>query len=209
MGRRSLALVFNPHLGLYTNQSINILAVRCKTCKEKFEQYEFNNKYCKEIDCQTAKALFKLDKIKKAQAKASRKETREAKEKLKTKSDYEKELERIFNAFIRERDKRCDCISCGSKAGTYKITAGHYFPAGSYKNIRFDEDNVHGQCWFNCNKNRHGNLQEYRIGLIQRIGKDRLENLDTKRLEPSNYSIPDLKEMKIIYRDKIKALKLQ
>ena len=47
---------------------------RCKSCKEKFEQYEFNNKYCKSIDCQTDKALFKLGKIKKQEVKDWKKE---------------------------------------------------------------------------------------------------------------------------------------
>ena len=38
---------------------------RCKHCKSKFEQYEFNGKFCKELDCQVQKGLFKLGKIKK------------------------------------------------------------------------------------------------------------------------------------------------
>ena len=100
-----------------------------------------------------------------------KKKTKEIKESLKTKKDYEKELETVVNKYIRLRDKDKPCISCNKPAGSYKITAGHYYPAGSYKNIRFDLDNIHGQCWYNCNKNRHGNLIEYRKGLIERIGE--------------------------------------
>jgi uncharacterized protein involved in tolerance to divalent cations len=134
------------------------------------------------------------------------KEKKEIKQSLKTKQDYEKELERIFNKFIRLRDAQLPCVSCDAPPGTYKLTAGHFYPAGSYKNIRFDEDNVHGQCWFNCNKNRHGNLLEYRPRLIKRIGSDNFEQLERRAKETRHYSIPELIELKVIYKEKIKNL---
>ena len=180
---------------------------RCKSCKEKFEQYEFNNKYCKSIDCQTDKALFKLGKIKKQQDKERRYEKKVLKEKLKTKSDYEKELETVVNTFIRLRDKELPCVSCGASAGAFKLTAGHFYPAGSYRNIRFDEDNIHGQCWFNCNKNRHGNLQEYRVGIVSRITENGLEELDKRARVPRHYSIPELILLKQEYKEKVRQLK--
>jgi len=181
---------------------------RCKSCKEKFETKEFLQKFCKgSIDCLTAEGLYKLDKHKKQKDKERRLEKKVLKEKLKTKSDYEKELEKIFNHYIRERDKLLPCVSCGAEAGHYKLTAGHYYPAGTYKNLRFDEENVFGQCWFNCNKNKHGNLQEYRIELEKRIGTDNLEALDIRRLTPKHYSIPELIELKQVYKEKIRQLK--
>lgn len=128
------------------------------------------------------------------------------KENLKTKQDYEKELETIFNKYIRLRDEDKPCISCQAPAGSYTLTAGHYYPAGSYKNIRFDEDNVWGQCWYNCNKNRHGNLAEYRINLIERIGIKRVEALDQKRLIPAHFTISEIEEMKKKYKQKARAL---
>ncbi len=131
------------------------------------------------------------------------------KQSLKTKKDYEKELEPVFNEFIRRRDKELPCISCDAKAGTYTSTAGHYYPAGSYKNLRFNEDNVHAQCWYNCNKNRHGNLQEYRIRLIERIGIERVEQLDKDRLKPLKLTIPELVLMKQEYKEKIRILKTE
>lgn len=172
----------------------------CKICKIKFEP-----KYSSvQMTC-TVRCAIEYGKI--LQAKAWRKEKKILKEKLKTKSDYEKELEKVFNAYIRERDKLRPCISCNAKAGTYKLTAGHYYPAGSYKNVRFDEDNVHGQCWFNCNKNRHGNLAEYRLRLIERIGKKEVEFLDQRRLKEQHYTIPELILKKQDYKEKIRLLK--
>ena len=175
------------------------MARTCKVCKKRFEpQYNSVQPTCS-WECA-------LEYMKKDKAKKWKKEKKELKEKLKTKSDYEKDLERIFNRFIRIRDSRHSCISCNATAGTFKLTAGHYFPAGSYKNLRFDEENVHGQCWFNCNKNKHGNLSEYKIGLIAKIGKERFNALEERRLIKKGYTIPELIELKVVYRDKIKQL---
>lgn len=61
---------------------------RCANCKEKFEQYEFNNKHCKAIDCQTAKALDKLDKIKKQQKKPRKSIAKVGKRTAELKAEY-------------------------------------------------------------------------------------------------------------------------
>jgi hypothetical protein len=127
-------------------------------------------------------------------------------ENLKTKKDYEKELEPIFNEFIRLRDEGQPCISCDAIWGTYKVNAGHYYPAGTYKNLRFDEENVHNQC-VHCNQHKHGNLSEYAIRIPNRIGAIAFDLLQQRRLVPANYSIPELIEMKVIYKDKVKELK--
>ena len=178
---------------------------RCKSCKEKFEQYEFNNKYCKSIDCQTDKALFKLGKIKKQEVKDWKKEKKVLKEKLKTWSDYFKETQKVFNTFIRERDKLENCIS-SNRPLIGKFDAGHYFPAGSYKNLALDEDNCHGQS-VHDNRDKHGNLAEYKIGLIKRIGKERFESLEKRRLIERHYSIPELILKKQEYKEKVGQLK--
>lgn len=79
-----------------------------------------------------------------------------------------------FHKFIRERDKNLKCISCG----TGKVeNAGHYYSAGHYPSLRFNEDNVSGQC-ISCNKWKHGNLIEYRKKLVLKIGIERLNKLD-------------------------------
>ncbi len=154
----------------------------------------------------TCSAKCAIDYAKKLEQIKWKKKKKELKESLKTKKDYEKELERIFNRYVRLRDKNLNCVSCGARAGSYKITAGHYYPAGSYKNVRFDEQNVWGQCWFNCNKNRHGNLAAYRLGLIERIGEEEVKKLDQRAQTPRHYTIPELIELKEIYKEKIRKL---
>ena len=178
---------------------------RCKHCNEKFEQYQFNNKFCKELDCQVQKGLFLVDKQKKQKLKEINKDVRERKEKLKTKKDYEKELQVVVNKFIRMRDKDKPCISC-DKPLLNKFDAGHFYPAGSYKNLRFIEDNIFGQC-VACNQHRHGNLLEYRPRLIIRIGQNRVDELDSIRNQPAHFTIPELIIMKENYKEKIRNLK--
>jgi len=131
-------------------------------------------------------------------------EHKKIKQSIKTNQDYVKELQPIFNTFIRLRDQKETCICC-HRPLEGKFDAGHYFPAGSYPMIRFDEDNTHGQT-VHCNRDKHGNLAEYTINLPKRIGKERFEALKERRLIPRKYSIPELIELKVIYKDKVKRL---
>ena len=82
----------------------------------------------------------------------------------------------IFNKWIRNRDADKPCVSCGK----YQIEcASHFYSAGHYSHLRFDEDNVWGSC-VKCNYYLSGNLIPYRIELEKRIGKERLQLLDAK-----------------------------
>lgn len=81
---------------------------------------------------------------------------------------------RVFNKWIRERDKEEPCICCG-KFGA--LQAGHFYSAGKYNHMRFNPDNVHGQLK-GCNYFKSGNLLEYRKRLIEKIGEERVKKLD-------------------------------
>lgn len=82
--------------------------------------------------------------------------------------------QQVFNAWIRERDKDKGCISCGGEVQH----AGHYLSAGHHGHLRFNENNVHGQC-LRCNNFLHGNLINYRIGLVKRIGESKVQLLES------------------------------
>lgn len=140
------------------------------------------------------------------EAKEWRERKKEIKQSLKTKQDYEKEVQKVFNEFIRLRDRGKPCISCGSIL-TGKFDAGHFYPVGSYKNLRFDEENTHGQC-VHCNQHKHGNLAEYSINLPKRIGIDKFISLQDRRNNERHYSIPELIELKVIYKDKARRLNI-
>jgi len=79
-----------------------------------------------------------------------------------------------FNAFIRERDKNKPCISCG---GGGELEAGHYWAAGNYESVRFNEVNTNGQCK-KCNSFLHGNLILYGKALVKKYGQEEVDKLD-------------------------------
>ena len=79
-----------------------------------------------------------------------------------------------FNEYIRLRDAGKSCISCGSHA---VLEACHYYSAGNYSGLRFNSMNVHGGCK-KCNCFLHGNLIEYRQGLINRYGEKYVKDLE-------------------------------
>ena len=173
---------------------------RCKTCKDKFEPKVFLQKNCLKKD-ECIKAELKLKK--QASKKNWNKEKKQRKEALKTLSDHIKELQVIFNQWKRLIDKGNNCISCDKPSK--KENAGHYRSAGGNPELRFEPLNVHLQCEY-CNTYLHGNLIDYRINLIKKIGLEKVEWLEGYH-EPKNYTIDQIKGLKVLYRLKIKNLK--
>lgn len=169
---------------------------RCKICKAVFEVKSNSHWYC-DFECAMEALKIKNDKKWKKE-KAVRKEA------LKTNSDYVRELQVVFNKFIRKRDEGLNCVSCNQPYKT-NFQAGHFHSTGGYPELRFIETNVHGQCRY-CNLHAHGNLIEYREGLMKRIGGGELTILETLKNIPRKYSIPELKALKIKYKEKTKML---
>lgn len=126
------------------------------------------------------------------------------KNELKTVQDWIKEVQKEFNHYIRLRDKGKVCISC--QKPPKKINAGHFYNANNHWNVRFNEYNVHIQCEY-CNTYLSGNLTEYRINLEKKIGKDRLEYLDSIARETRNFTKNELQDLKEDYKEKIKMLR--
>jgi hypothetical protein len=169
---------------------------RCKICNEVFTP----NRPLIPV-CSPKCAIDYSNKLK---ANKAKKEKSILKEKLKTHKDYLSELQKIFNTYIRERDLHLGCISCGAEFKS-KFDAGHYFSVGAYPNLRFNPDNVHGQC-VACNQHRHGNINEYSIKLPQRIGEERFFRLLKLRHKETKLSIPEIEVLKIKYKELTKII---
>jgi len=148
-----------------------------------------------------------LPKVSKKTEQRKAEETKTAREKLKTLSQYEAEAKTAFQKFIRIRDKDLPCISCGNSK-TNDWAGGHYFAAGIYSGLMFDERNCHKQCNTNCNKYLSGNLLEYRRGIILRFGQDFISQLeiDANLLRNRKYTKQELIDIKKHYQQKIKEL---
>lgn len=166
---------------------------KCKLCKIKFEAVRPLQQVC------SYKCAIEH---KKAQDKKKwQKEKKQIKENLKTLSDHIKELQIIFNKYIRLRDKNKNCISCDKFNGGNE-QAGHYRSVGSCPELRFNEFNVNGQC-VRCNMHLHGNQINYRKGLIKKYGIEKVLELEKKH-NPRKYTIPEIVELKVIYKYKCK-----
>jgi hypothetical protein len=180
--------------------------MKCKNCKEVFEPKWFNWKFCDKDLCHNlgVKDLVKKEREKKA--KQEWKETKKAKEALLTHRDYLKLFQTVFNTYIRERDKDLPCISCG-KPQPYDLAAGHFYAAGNYSFLRFNELNVHGQCNAHCNMHLSGNPHEYRKNITKRITQNQLDWLDDNCKKELKLSIPEIKVLITKYKNKVRALK--
>ncbi len=170
---------------------------RCKNCKDKFEAKHFNQKYCFKSEC--VKVW-----VKSAKQKNWKKEKKELKEKLETVQSLTKKAQTYFNAYIRARDKHKTCVSCDKPLGS-KFDAGHYYSAGGFGSVRFNELNVHGQCVY-CNQHLHANLLNYQIGIEQRIGGEALIELHEQAHQVRKYTREQLRDIIEIYKRKIKEI---
>ena len=188
------------------------MTANCKHCRKKFEQKIFNYRYCELTqECKEAGTDFKIQKAIEQGRKniqiAKKEKFSKMKENVKTLSQYEAEAKKSFQHFIRLRDKDLPCISCGNPNPT-DWCGSHYFSAGMYSGLMFDERNCHGACNTYCNKYLSGNLIEYRKGLIVRYGALFVEKLESESNEKRNfkYTKEQLIAKKLQYDIKVKVL---
>lgn len=177
---------------------------KCKVCKIPFEpKYSTVQQVCS-VDCAKVYSAKKREKQRKESTKAWNKEKRIIKQKLKSHSEHLKDLQKIFNQYIRLRDKDEPCISCKTTKSEV-WDAGHFRAVGSHPELRFEELNVHKQCR-KCNGYWGGNLINYRINLIDKIGLLKVEWLEGGH-KPNKLTIPEIQDLKKLYRQKIKEIK--
>ena len=185
-------------IGAACMKQMNQKKIKPKKCKSCGEEYQPFNSLQKACSPPCALDLVKQDKDKKF-----RKQTKEMKERIKSRSDWLKDVQTVFNQFIRLRDAKEPCISCQRHhEGQYH--AGHYRSVGSAPELRFYEDNNHKQC-APCNNHLSGNLIPYRVNLIKKIGTDKVEAIEGYN-EDKKYTISELKELKRLYKQKVKDL---
>ena len=129
------------------------------------------------------------------------------KDKLKTLGQYEAEAKKAFQKWIRMRDDKQPCISCGIQQ-TDLWDGGHYKKAEIYSGVIFDENNCHKQCR-KCNRFLNGNELNYRQGLIQRYGIEYADQIEQKANETRNYKFTkeELIAKKLKYDILIKEIK--
>ena len=170
---------------------------KCRICKTDFKPDRPLQRVCG-FKCAIAVYHEKKEKNRK-------KDIRERKVKLKSKSDLLREAQSDFNKYIRLRDNLLPCVSC-QRHHDGQYHAGHYRSVGATKNstLRFNEDNCHKQCSV-CNNHLSSNAIDYRINLIKKIGIDRVMFLEGPQ-EPVKWDREDITMIKKTYRAKWKQL---
>jgi len=140
-------------------------------------------------------------------ARDDRKATRVKLDALRTLPELKALAQKAFNGWIRARDAGKPCISCGKALdGTANTTdCGHFRSVGSAPHMRYIEENAAGQCK-KCNRYLSGNVVEYRKGLIERIGLERVEEIETDQTL-RKHSKQDLIDMAKHYNAEAKRLK--
>ena len=179
-----------------------------KTCRNAVCSVKFVPQRLGQAVCSPACALATKDvnqqKARKSLAQVERREIKVRKEKLKSRADHLKDTQTAFNAWVRERDAELPCISCGRHhAGQYH--SGHYRTVGASPELRFEPLNAWKQC-APCNNHLSGNLINYRISLLQKIGEEKVIWLEGPH-EAKKYTIEELKAMTADYRAKARELK--
>lgn len=104
-------------------------------------------------------------------------------------SQLKKKVQRAVNAYVRKRDENEPCISCSKQSESWE--AGHYIAQGSSGYLRYNFDNIHKQC-VSCNRFKHGNLLEYRINLLTKIGSKRVDWLENHRKDVKKWTREEL-----------------
>ena len=155
---------------------------KCKSCGETF-QPEKQLQPCCSVTCAIALA--------KKQRTNEQKRVKTERRKKYAANDISKQkklTQAIFNKFTRLRDGNY-CLACG-RTITGQVHASHYRSVGACPALRFNEDNVHSGC-VSCNLFNSGNILEFRLGLIRKIGIERVEFLEQDH-PPKKYLISEL-----------------
>ena len=185
---------------------------KCKVCGNYFiKTFSSTQKVCSP-ECaiklsreQSRKEREKKDKQERIE---SRKRMAVLKEKAKTKGELTSEAQSAVNRYIRLRDENKPCISCGRPLTNDQLgggfDAGHYRSRGSAVHLRFYTLNIFGQCK-KCNRYLGGNYQQFRLGLIDRIGLAKVEEIEADQ-RIRNYSKEDLKRIKQIFNKKCRLI---
>ena len=183
---------------------------RCAHCRQKLtpeRPSQIVHVECVEAwtEAQAARRERAEVKASRAAAKVERAETRRRKEAIKTLADLKREAQQALNRWIvHVRDKDRPCISCG-RHHEGQWHAGHYLSRGAAPQHALNPLNVWKQC-APCNTYLHGNQAAYRIRLVELIGLEKVEALESDNA-PHKWTREGLIEVRDTYRAKLKELK--
>ena len=178
--------------------------IRCRSCRKSFAPTASWVKWCSD-ECRDVVVKKLAEEQRKQRENNSKEVLRKMKEKQKDLPYYKRQLREVLHKYIRLRDANKPCAACGRSMVGRKGDVSHFWSAGSYPNLKFDERNIH-LCCVPCNQFRGGNLVEYGLRLPSIIGREQYEQLASERNKRASFTIPDLKEKIAHYKAECKRL---
>lgn len=181
---------------------------RCKWCKERTDRPGKRlHDDCIEpwLADLHAKNAAKAKREERAKARVERAETRRRKEAVKTRQEWLAECQAIVNKIARLRDKDDGCISCDKPASWDGQWHGsHFRSVGAASAVRLNLWNIHKAC-SPCNHHKSGNIAEYKPRLIQKIGQEKVDWLESQN-QLVRYDIDYLKRFKAVMGRKLRRM---
>tara|TARA_R100001369_G_scaffold23515_1_gene43217 strand:+ start:2218 stop:2607 length:390 start_codon:yes stop_codon:yes gene_type:complete len=128
--------------------------------------------------------------------------------KIKSRKNIVKRLDTVFSLYIRLKDSEDEMVKCFTcnKVSHYKknMQCGHFQSRKSYS-TRWDVTNCAVQC-YGCNVMQQGRQYEFALNLIQKYGKQIVDDLIIKSKQIVKYSNDDLESMIIYYNNLLNKL---
>jgi len=186
---------------------MSVAKLRCKRCREYFKRETMvkfpSGRFCTK-DHAVDWAIENQSKgVKKIEQEEKKEIIRAKKSNLKTRKEAAKTA---CHLYIRTRDSGNGCICCGKPLGT-TFHAGHWQESGNNPQIRYDENNIHGQR-LDCNFFRGGDSGDYQENLISKIGRESVNKLKNLTGGTMKRTADDYLVIEKYYKDKLKELEL-
>ncbi|EIC84015.1 recombination protein NinG [Serratia sp. M24T3] len=180
----------------------------CPICESEYLPWSTTQRVCSNYKCAIEFNRRRDEELaareNRKQERQQRDDLRKRREALKGLPEWQREAQAAFNRYIRMRDLNKTCVSCGgvlSGSSNYltgsAVDASHYRSRGAASHLKFNVFNVHSACT-RCNRQLSGNAVEYRIRLIERIGLQRVESIESDNT-PRNFTIEYLQRVKAIF----------
>jgi hypothetical protein len=178
----------------------------CKNIKEVSNGIVCNVGFLCSDDCRKNYGMKNASKmIGKARAKKEAvikvRHKHKAKE-LRSRTEWYNLLQTEVNKYVRNRDIKEPCCTCGTTNPNIKYDAGHCFTRAARPDLRFNLHNLHRQCSVNCNQHGSGMRHEYQLFITNKYGPNHFDWLKSYH-RPLNEEFPhwtDIEKEIIRYR---------
>lgn len=190
-------------MGRYERGSISSMGVPRMTVSRPKECRHCGTRFYPLRPMQSVCSPICASRFVKEAKKQERQDVKVRKEAIKTIGQLEEDCRRIVQALARIRDRNDSCISCHMGPNYDGAWHGSHFRShGGCSSLQFNLLNIHKAC-AQCNLFKSGNISEYRPRLVQKIGADKVDWLESQP-KSKRFSREYLDRFKIVMGKRLK-----